>query len=371
MLDGKKIIAFICECNPFHEGHKRLIYAAKKEGDIVIAVMSGNFVQRGEPAIYDKYDRAKQLLKNGVSMVIELPVEATLSSARYFAETSIRILNKLGFVDKIIFGSSIANIDKLSELADINIKSSNNENIKTKLKTGYTYSKALSSIYSQKLTSNDILAVEYISAIKRIKSKISCSTIKRVNDIPTASELRSKLKKTITNDSFSSILNYKILLAKNNLLDLNNIYLMTDDISNSILKLQSKNQSFESICKSLKTKNRTLASVKRVLLNIVLDIDKCDVENVNHFPKYIRVLGVKKTFLPYIKNIKIPYLLSFTPSSYNTFIKNFPRSKQISKNKNGSFIVSNSIAKNIFANNLYNLYSSNNKLESTTKVLIV
>ena len=121
MLNGKKIVAFICECNPFHEGHKRLIKSALKEGDIVIAIMSGDFVQRGEVAIYDKYKRCKELLKNGVSLVIELPIEYSLSSAKYFATYSVAVLNELGFVDKLIFGSKINDIEKLSKLADINL----------------------------------------------------------------------------------------------------------------------------------------------------------------------------------------------------------------------------------------------------------
>ena len=146
MINDKKIVAFICECNPFHEGHKRLIKSALKEGDIIIAIMSGNFVQRGEPAIYDKYSRAKKLLKNGISMVIELPVEFSLSSAKYFAKSSVKILDELSFVDKIIFGSKINSIDALSSFADLNIKSKNDSKIKELLKSGMSYSKALSNI---------------------------------------------------------------------------------------------------------------------------------------------------------------------------------------------------------------------------------
>jgi len=366
MLDNKKVVAFICECNPFHAGHKRLISAAKKEADIVIAIMSGNFVQRGEPAVNDKYERSKKLLNNGVSMVIELPVEYSLSSAKYFASSSIKILDKLTFVDKLIFGSKINDVNKLSKLADINIKSKNNSKVKEMIKSGATYSAALSTLYGKTLSPNDILAVEYIAAIKEIKSKITPISIKRINDIPTASELRKRLNKKITNDSFSQVLNYKILLAKNDLLNLENIYLMTSDFHNAITKLPNRYLSFEKIAKLLKTKNRTLANIKRVLLNIILGIDKEDVTNLKSLPKYIRILGVKKNFLPYMQNIKVPYLLSFAPSSYKTLIKNFPKSREVAQNKNGSFTLSKSISKNIFASNLYNYYYNNKKLESTT-----
>ena len=371
MLDNKKIVAFICECNPFHEGHKRLIKAAKKEGNILIAIMSGNFVQRGEPAIYDKYSRTKKLLKNGVSMVIELPVEFTLSSAKYFAMSCIKILDELSFIDKLIFGSKINNVDKLSNFADINLKSINNSKVKELLKSGSSYSKALSTIYGQNLSSNDILAVEYITALKELNSKISPICIKRVNDIPTASTLRKGIAKKISNNNFSDILNYKILLAKNNRLNIKNTYLMTNEFYNSLIKLPNKKMSFEKIAKSLKTKNRTLANIKRILLNIILGIDKNDIENIKSFPKYIRILGAKKSFLPYLKDIKVPYLMSFAPSSYKSFIKNFPKSREVRKNSNGEFILSKSILNNIFASNLYNHFTSSHLSENSTQTIII
>lgn len=371
MLEGKKVVGIICECNPFHQGHRRLINAAKKEGDIIIAIMSGNFVQRGEPAVYDKYSRASILLKSSVSMVIELPVEFTLSSAKYFALSAVKILNKLEFVDTLIFGSMINDVKKLSSFADINIESENNDMVKSMLKNGSSYSKSLSTIYDKKLSPNDILAVEYISAIKKLKSHIKPISIKRVNDIPTASELRKKLPKKIHNDNFSEIINYKILLCKNNLLDISNTYLMTNDFYNSLMKLPDKKMSFEKITKSLKTKNRTLANIKRVLLNIVLGINKKDIPNIKSYPNYIRILAVKKSFLQYLKNISIPYLMSFAPSSYKAYVKNFPKSKIIKINKNGEFILSPSIKNNIFANNLYYHFSGKNTNEASIKNLIV
>ena len=434
MLNGKKIVAFICECNPFHEGHKRLIKSALKEGDIVIAIMSGDFVQRGEVAIYDKYKRCKELLKNGVSLVIELPIEYSLSSAKYFATYSVAVLNELGFVDKLIFGSKINDIEKLSKLSDINLdlensnakpyaklnafntNSSNDHEITNDidkvniilkyLKEGYSYSYALSKVLGKKLSSNDILAVEYISAIKRLNSKITPICIKRNNDIPTASELRKNIDAKITNDNFSSILNYKLQLAKNSLYDLSNTYLMTNDLYNAILKTADKNLSFTKRAKLLKTKNRTLASIKRVLLNIVIDINKNNIgilknnanknvsldintyiytnsdmdmdRDININKKtdskikidYIRILGLKKEFTNYFKHIKIPYLLSYNNTAYKSFVKNFPKSNAIKLNKNGEYKLSPSIILNVFASDLYNLFSNSKNTEATTKTLI-
>ena len=152
--------------------------------------------------------------------------------------------------------------------------------------------------------------------------------------------------------------------------DIKNTYLMTNDFYNSLIKFANLNLSFDKIAKSLKTKNRTLANIKRILLNVVLGIDKNDICDIKNYPKYIKILGVKKTFLPYLKNIKIPYLMSFAPSSYKSFIKNFPDSREVLKNKNSEFELSKSIRNNIFANDLYNYFAKNKLVESTTQTLI-
>ena len=146
---------------------------------------------------------------------------------------------------------------------------------------------------------------------------------------------------------------------------------MTDDFYNSLMKLANNNLSFEKTAKLLKTKNRTLSNIKRVLLNVVLGIKKDDLYDISHFPKYIRILGVKKSFLPYLKDIKVPYLLSFAPSSYKSHIKNFPNSWEVLQNKSSDFTLSKSILTNIFASDIYNFYSNNKMQESTTKALFI
>ena len=253
----------------------------------------------------------------------------------------------------------------------------------------------MSKFLGKNLSPNDILAVEYISAIKRLKSKITPICIKRNNDIPTASELRKIIDVKITNDDFSSILNYKLQLAKHGLYDLSNTYLMTNDLYNAILKTADKNLTFTKRAKILKTKNRTLASIKRVLLNIVLGINKSIVNisnsninlnsNINVITKmiednktntklklnYIKVLGLRKNFADMLKHIKIPYLLSYNNTAYKSFVKNFPKSNAIKLNKNGEFKLSPSIILNIFASDLYNLFSNSKNTEATTKTLIL
>ena len=446
-IDGenKKVVGIIVECNPFHKGHARLIKECKKHGDFIVAVMSGNFVQRGEPAVYDKYKRTKDLLKSGVDLVIELPVEYVLSSAKYFASTGVKILNSLGFVDYIMFGSKIGDIDELKGLASIDIdegsqcvaptimgsynspvhvkgsqcvaptimgsynspvhvKGSYNSPVHVKgshsspvhvkgshsspvrvnsspvqklLKEGKSYAAAIGEVLGKKLSSNDILAIEYIRALNEIKSKIEPLTIKRKNDLPTASKLREKIKKSITCDSLSDILNYKLLLAKNlkeNTKEntFSNIYLMTNDMENAILnsvsnKGSKKNISFTERAMKLKTKNVTLAFIKRLLFNIIFDIRKNEVvlKKIN----WVRVLGFKKESSDLIKQIKTPVLMSYSHSSYKSFVKKY-KTKVIKQNKNGDFILNSSLQKNIFASDLYYLLSNQKLCEAEWQVVV-
>ncbi len=394
-IDGenKKVVGIIVECNPFHKGHSRLIKECKRQGDFIVAVMSGNFVQRGEPAVYDKYKRTRDLLKSGVDLVIELPIEYVLSSAKYFASAGVKILNDLGFVDCIMFGSKIGDIDELKKLASIDIDggahsvpmrvngshsslvhTSSATQVKKILKEGKSYAYALGEILGKKLSSNDILAIEYIRALNEIKSKIEPLTIKRKDDLPTASMLREKIKKKITCDSFSDILNYKLFFAKNlkknagkNILS--DIYLMTNDMENAILnsvsgKKDIKKLAFAERAMKLKTKNVTLAYIKRLFFNIIFDIKKSDVATI----KWIRVLGFKKKSSNLLKKIKMPMLMSYSIASYKNFVKNYSK-RIIKQNKRVEFILPPILQKNIFANDLYYLLSNENFCEAWRQVV--
>ena len=428
---SKKVVGIIVECNPFHKGHARIIKECKKHGDFIVAVMSGNYVQRGEPAVYDKYRRTEELIKNGVDLIIELPVEFVMSSAKYFASAGVSILNSLGFVDYMIFGSQIGDIDELKKLASIDIEGgsynspvhvkgsynspvhvkgsynlpvhvkglhsspvcANSSPIQKLLKEGKSYAAAIGEALGKKLSSNDILAIEYIRALKEIKSKIEPFTIKRKNDLPTASELREKIKKKITCDSFSNILNYKLLLAKNikeNIGEsiLSDIYLMTNDMENAILnsvsgKKDMRNLSFTERAMKLKTKNLTLAYIKRLFFNIVFDIRKNDVvvngnsDGFLHTKEktklknldLIRILGFKKKSSEILKKIKTPVLMSYSSTSYKNFVNKYKK-KVIRQNKKGEFILSPILQKNIFANDLYYLLSGEKLCEAEQQVVV-
>ncbi len=182
------VIGIICEFNPFHNGHKYLIDSVKKDGDTVVCVMSGNFVQRGESAIADKRIRAKAALLCGADLVIELPVAFSVSGAQTFARGGVKLLDSLGCVDKIAFGSECGDTESLKKAAKaIENKSVQNE-INSFMQTGITFAaareNAVRNVFGDEIADilkspNDILGVEYISALNLLRSKIKPQAVSR------------------------------------------------------------------------------------------------------------------------------------------------------------------------------------------------
>ena len=188
------ILGIVSEYNPFHNGHMHHLQLSKQltKTDFTVAVMSGNFVQRGDTALVDKWTRTEMALRAGVDLVIELPTVYALSSAENFADGAVKILNSLGVVDFISFGSEIGEIAPLSEVANILYKEPKEFSslITTQLRSGLSYPKAreiaLSQFFgsSQKYSDivsnpNNILGVEYLKSLKKHRSSIKPLTIKR------------------------------------------------------------------------------------------------------------------------------------------------------------------------------------------------
>lgn len=195
-----KVVGIITEYNPFHNGHQYHIEEAKKitGADYCIAVMSGNFVQRGAPAMIDKYSRTEMALQNGADLVLELPVCYATGSAEYFAHGAVSILDKLGIVDYLCFGSESGDIRILEEASSflLNPPSSFVEKLQLHMKEGLTYPAARAKALENSIPSsentlnkndllkvlaepNNILGIEYIKALQRFSSKIVPVTIHR------------------------------------------------------------------------------------------------------------------------------------------------------------------------------------------------
>lgn len=319
----------IAEYNPFHKGHLYHINETKKitNNDIVV-IMSGNFVQRGEPAMADKHTRAKMALRNGVALILELPVEYATGSADIFAKGAVNILEASGIIDTLSFGSEKGSTDVFNKVSDI----LNNEPkpfktlIKKYLNTGLSYpasrTKALEEYMSLNLDfmnkSNNILALEYIRELKKLNSSIKAFTIERIvsdynstnlsGEISSASAIRSALiKKDITalnavpenvldlinnnkipslND-YTSILSY--ILRTKSPKEISEYADITEGLENRILNTEFT--ATEELISKLKTKRYTYSKLQKAILHIILGITK--EEQLNK-PKYIRVLGFRK-----------------------------------------------------------------------------
>ena len=177
----KNVIGLIVEYNPFHNGHLHHIQEIDRlfEDNIKIAVMSGDYVQRGEPSLINKFEKTKIALSQGIDIVIELPTFYSTQSAEIFAKGSVNLLNKLS-CSHIVFGSESNDLDKLKKIATVSLTKEFELSLKKFLSEGFSYPTAFSkALFDEKLGSNDILALEYLRAIKTINSKIEAYCIKR------------------------------------------------------------------------------------------------------------------------------------------------------------------------------------------------
>lgn len=184
-----KVYGIVCECNPFHAGHRYLLDKACELGaDAVVAVMSGDFVQRGEPAFLSKFDRARDLADNGCDLVIELPVRYCLSSAERFADAGIGILEATGTVDTVLFGSECGDLETLKKAAELTDDADILDRIDGLCETGMTWPAARSLAVEEAGYpdiagildgSNNILAAEYIKALNRRHSTMTPRTVRR------------------------------------------------------------------------------------------------------------------------------------------------------------------------------------------------
>lgn len=330
------VLAVIAEYNPFHNGHLNHL---KKSIDItnsefVIALMSGNFVQRAEPAIIDKWARAEMALSAGCNLVIELPSIFAISAAEDFAFGAIKLLSDIKVVDFLSFGSKSGDIRKLETLADIFIEEPEDfmYYLDSNLKEGVSYSKAINDAIKNYLRSpeyveilndpNNILAIEYIKQIKKQQFSVTAITVKRedsdhnskeLSDFASGTSIREailsstdishavpkttfeiiesnkSLINTLSNSAYESILFYKI--RKMSMQELKDIKDVTEGIENRIKKAAYISASYDELIENIASKRYTNTKVRRILLNILLDITKKDIEIAKKSKSYIRVLA--------------------------------------------------------------------------------
>lgn len=320
------IVGLIAEYNPFHNGH---VYQLKKikeifPDSIIIVILNGNFTQRGDISIINKWDKSKILLNNNVDLVIELPIFYGINNADLFASGALTILNELK-IDTLVFGTERDSIDELISAAKIKCTNEYDKLVKKGIDKGYSYPKAsfdaIKDIGGIEVnTPNDILALSYIYEIIKNNYKIKPYAIKRTNDyhsrnldeISSATAIRNAIKNNIDVskylpheslnyinnifiDDYYDLLKYKIISTD----DLTIYHDIKEGIDKRIKKYIFESNTLEELISKVKTKRYTYNRIKRILLYILLDI-KNDIT----IKTYIRPLCFNKRGSKYLKRIK-------------------------------------------------------------------
>ena len=347
------ICGVICELNPFHNGHEYLFREAKRitDSDRLIAVMSGDFVQRGIPAVCDKYTRCRMALLGGADLVLELPTIYSTASADYFAFGAVSLLNNLGCVDFLCFGSETGDILKLKKTAKNYFSDVTGPHILSQgtgadsfsgRNAGESFAKAFSRQVGDKISSNDMLALCYIRSLKLLASDIEAVAVKRVGadyldvseDSGSATAIRRKiyegkdygghipdyalkaLKRAefdsfpINIDDFSIQLNTRmntILRNEDRLKEYLTDYM---DVSQNIAGRIRNNiydfTTYDDFITSVHSKEYTKSRVMRALTHILLNVRKSDYpENIDQCQVgYARILGFRRESSDLLSEIK-------------------------------------------------------------------
>lgn len=315
-----KVTGIICEYNPFHYGHLYHIQEARKQTncDVLVCIMSGNFVQRGEPAIINKWERTKTALRYGCDIVIELPFPYVVQSASYFASHAVDLL-ALAHVDHIVFGSEIGDIEMLTKIAEID-----GSKYKDLMKDGLSCVKAYEMIYGT-MHANDILGLNYIQACKRHNITPLC--IKRTNayhetalnehSFSSATSIRQALhkkenveKQTPMNfssqqlptlDTYYPYLRQLLLTMDPTVLS--TYFLMDEGIEHQLIKNAKQHDDFSSFLQASCSKRYTKSKLQRTLIHLLTQTTK---QQMNQLPncEHLRLLGFNEIGKQYIRTLK-------------------------------------------------------------------
>ncbi|WP_078681590.1 MULTISPECIES: nucleotidyltransferase [Clostridium] len=355
-----KITSIIAEYNPLHNGHIYHINKTKEitSSDAIVCIMSGNYVQRGIPALVDKWSRTKAALESGIDLVIELPALYALSSAEFFAFGAISLLDSLNIIDSICFGSEIGNIDYILEISNIlnNETEAFKKSLKYYLNKGFTYpaarSKALynyildKNIYFENNlheilnSSNNILAIEYCKSLIKLNSNIKPYTIKREGSsynstklskiFSSATSIRryiknnnnfNELKNHIPDASFNMLNLYKnsgVQFVFEDLMfdfikykhfnsehEIENLPDVSEGLHNRISKALKSAKNFDDLIENIKTKRYTYTRINRILCQYFIGFEKFNTKILRTTPcPYARILGFNEIGIKILKEMK-------------------------------------------------------------------
>lgn len=327
-----KISGIICEYNPFHNGHLYHIEQTRKHGAThIVAIMSGNFVQRGDVAVINKFERAKAAVHCGADLVIELPVAYCLSAAEVYAKGAMYLLKGLGCVDELSFGSECGDINLLTEAVKATYACARRPELEDLMKRGNSYPKALQILIRQGYgdeigllfsSPNNVLAIEYLKAMIAVKLKIEPFTVKRheahdaqmpIGNIASASLIRQMMESRtadfdelvpeVSADALSAcaatgmtarfenlerVLLYRLRTATAE--ELIHLPEVGQGLENKILSARNET-SLESMLLAMKSKRYPMARLRRILLDLLIGIQPKDTENP---PPYGRILALNE-----------------------------------------------------------------------------
>lgn len=336
-----KVVGIIAEYNPFHNGHAYHIQKTKEQtgANFVVAVITGNFTQRGNTSVINKWEKAKMAINGGVDLVIELPTIYSISSAENFSSGAIKILNNIGIVDSISFGMEADDISSLNNIANVLLSEPQEYTslLKAELQKGSSYPKAreialmmyLNDIkrYSNILNgSNNILAIEYLKALKKQRSnlipigvkreKVYYNSTKIIDEYASATGIRSlllrnqleEIRKVVPSTTLSILLNniregtyvldltaygaeilYK--LRTMSIQEIANLPDVSEGLENLIKDVSNKTNNLIDLINGIKSKRYTQTRIQRILLYALLGITKKDMEYSKKIVPYVRILG--------------------------------------------------------------------------------
>ncbi len=339
-----KIIGIVTEYNPFHNGHMYQIEKIKEmyPNSILIIAMSGNYTQRGEISVINKWNKAKIAVNNGIDIVLEIPFIFSNQSADTFSYAALKMLSEFK-IDTLVFGSECNNKETLMKAASIQLNNKEFDKlVKLHMDSGENYptslNLAIKELSSVNITeSNDLLAVSYIKEILKNNYNIDIVTIKRTNSfldldsddtIVSANNIREKARngksigKYLPKESLDlislyneeklfTLLKYKIISEK---ATLNKYHLINEGIHNRIYKSALNSKNYNELIENIKSKRFTYNKVNRILMNILIGFTKeeaCDFRSL----EYIKILGMsgngKRYYNKIKKNISMPVTVKF------------------------------------------------------------
>ncbi len=323
----ENVLTVIAEYNPIHFGHLYQLEESKKmiNPRYKVAIISGNFVQRGEPSIVNKWEKARIALHYGFDLVIELPTVYAISSAENFASGAVKIASQIG-TTHLSFGTEIGDIEKLKEFSEL-VDSTPEfmEKVKENIAKGFSYPKSQELVIEELFwdefkgicTPNNILGLEYLRAINKFGPDITPITIKRNNDYVSSSKIRELIRSYGSIDEYVPDFAQDVLeenqnngtvvyslkdfekeiiynIRKMSFADFDNVPDVSENMVKKIKKAASICNSIDDLIFEIKNKSITQARIQRILLYILLGINKKNMAISKDVIPYVRVLGMSK-----------------------------------------------------------------------------